>query len=80
MVKIMEKIFLNKNVAKYKDSRTGLWGLVNSNDEIIVKAKYQEMVVVLNQRLSQMMASHGYSQDYINKNLWQLVEIKIINK
>ena len=39
------------------------------------EAKYQEMVVVLNQRLSQMMASHGYSQDYINKNLMDLRKI-----
>ena len=36
------------------------------------EAKYKEMLVVLNQRLAEMMASHGYGQDYINKNLMDL--------
>lgn len=39
------------------------------------EAKFQEMLVQLNQRLAQMMASHGYGQDYINKNLMDLRRI-----
>lgn len=39
------------------------------------EAKYREMLIVLNQRLSQMMASHGYSQDYINQNQMDLQKV-----
>ena len=46
-------------------------GFGNRLDE----AKFQEMLVPLNQKLAQMMASHGYNQDYINKNLMDLRRI-----
>ncbi len=43
-------------------------GFGNRLDE----AKFQEMLVQLNQKLAQKMASHGYGQDYINNNLMDL--------
>lgn len=49
-------------------------GFGNRLDE----AKFQEMLVPLNQKLAQMMASHGYNQDYINKNLMDLRRIIIL--
>lgn len=39
------------------------------------EAKFKEMLIPLNERLSQMMASHGYDQTYINKNLMDLQRI-----
>ena len=36
------------------------------------EAKFWEMLGPLNQRLSQMMASHGYDQNYINQNQMDL--------
>lgn len=46
-------------------------GFGNRLDE----AKYREMVVKLNDRLSSLMASHGYNQSYINQNLMDLKKI-----
>lgn len=39
------------------------------------EAKFQEMLVPLNQKLSQIMARNGYSQDQIKKNLMDLRRI-----
>ena len=39
------------------------------------EAKFQEMLVALNQKLAQMMARNGYGQDYINRNLMDLKRI-----
>ena len=46
-------------------------GFGNRLDE----AKFREMLVSLNQRLTQMMTSHGCSQAYINNNLMDLQRI-----
>ena len=39
------------------------------------EAKFKEMLTVLNQRLTQMLAKRGYGQDYINQNLMDLNKI-----
>ena len=49
--------------------------MLDGFDHRLDQTKFYEMLRSLNERLSQMMASHGYDQTYINKNLMDLRRI-----